>query len=149
LAILLDTSVLMRFVNSTDPQHPIAMRSIRALHQSGEILHVAPQILIEFRNAATRPASANGMRLSADAADRQITECERVFPMLVESSDIYPAWKALVAASAVIGKQVHDARIAAICQVHRLRGILTFNIRHFTRLTPFLPSLVIIDPSSL
>jgi predicted nucleic acid-binding protein len=149
LAILLDSSVLMRFVNATDPQHAIALRAIRALHQGGSVLHVAPQILIEFRNAATRPASANGIGLAPNAADKQIEAFERVFPLLLEPPDVYPAWKRLVAASAVIGKQVHDARIVAVCQIHHFGQILTFNVRRFARFAAFAPGLIIIDPASL
>jgi predicted nucleic acid-binding protein len=139
----------MRFVNATDPQHSIALSAIRILHQRGEVLHVAPQIMIEFRNAATRPASSNGIGLSPDAADRQIADFERIFPLLPESPDIYLEWKRLVAAGAVIGKQVHDARIVAVCQVYRTDQILTFNVRHFERLAAHAPGLRVVDPSSV
>ena len=38
-----------------------------------------------------------------------------------------------VATHAVIGKQVHDARLAALMASYRLKRILTLNPRDFTR----------------
>jgi hypothetical protein len=46
-----------------------------------------------------------------------IDDFEATFTLLAETAAIYPAWKALVAAAAVQGKQVHDARLVAVCQV--------------------------------
>ena len=74
---------------------------------------------------------------------------ESVFTLCEEGPAIYPAWKALVSAAGVIGKQVHDARLAAICQVSGIDQILTFNTRHFTRFIPHIPGLTIVDPASV
>ena len=63
-----------------------------------------------------------------------MTGFEARFPLLPETPDTFPAWKALVQAAAVVGKQVHDARLFAVCQVHSVDHILTFNVQHFTRL---------------
>lgn len=52
-------------------------------------------------------------------------------------------------AAGVTGKQVHDARLIAICQVYGITNILTFNVRHFTRMAAFVPGLVIVDPASI
>ena len=59
---------------------------------------------------------------------------EARFPLLPETPDIYPAWKVLVQALGVIGKQVHDARLVAVCHVHGVTHLLTFNVAHFARL---------------
>ncbi|HEY1064947.1 MAG TPA: hypothetical protein VGE52_02510 [Pirellulales bacterium] len=48
-----------------------------------------------------------------------------------------------------MGKQVHDVRLAALCHVHNVSQILTFNVRHFVRLAPFLPGFSVIDPATL
>ena len=65
-----------------------------------------PQNLVEFRNVATRPVAVNGLGLSSTAAQAKATAFEALF-LLVETPDVYPAWKALVAGVGVIGKQVH------------------------------------------
>ncbi len=74
---------------------------------------------------------------------------ESVFTLCEEGPDIYRAWKALVRAAGVIGKQVHDARLAAVCQVAGITHILTFNVRHFLRFVPLIPGLTIIDPANV
>jgi predicted nucleic acid-binding protein len=71
------------------------------------------------------------------------------FPLLEETPAIFPAWKALVSALGVIGKQVHDARLVAVCHVHGVANILTFNTGHFTRLAAFGPGLAVLDPAAV
>lgn len=74
---------------------------------------------------------------------------EASFPILPETPDIYPAWKALVQATGVVGKQVHDARLVAICHVYGITHVLTFNVQHFARFATYGPGLIVVDPSSV
>jgi predicted nucleic acid-binding protein len=149
VATLVDTSVLGRLANRADTAHPVAVAAIAELHRRGEVLHVTPQNLIEFRNFATRPAAANRLGLPAATAEGLAANFEAAFALLAETPDIYPAWKALVGALGVIGKQVHDARLVAVCHAHRVSHLLTFNVAHFTRLTGFGPAVVVVDPASV
>ena len=118
-------------------------------HRRGEVLNVTPQLLIEFRNVATRPVTANGLGLSAVDTEAQAATFEARFPLLAETPDIYPAWKALVNALGVVGKQVHDARLVAVCHVHAVTHLLTFNIPHFVRLAKFGPGVMVVDPAGV
>jgi predicted nucleic-acid-binding protein len=68
-AYLLDTNVLARLANAADASHAFATQAVLELHRRGDVLHVTSQVLIEFRNVATRALSANGLGLSA--ADAQ------------------------------------------------------------------------------
>ncbi|HWG42473.1 MAG TPA: type II toxin-antitoxin system VapC family toxin, partial [Gemmataceae bacterium] len=131
MAHLVDTSVLARLANTADPFHVVAAQAVLELHRRGEMLHIAPQNLIEFRNMATRPKVVNGLGLSAVDAEVKAAVFETTFPLLAETPDIYPAWKALVGGLGVIGKQVHDARLVAVCHVHAVTRLLTFNVAHF------------------
>jgi predicted nucleic acid-binding protein len=149
MAILLDTSVLGRLANRVDVAHPIAVAAIAELHRRGEVLHVTPQNLVEFHNFATRPVKANGLGLSSAAAERLGATFEASFSLLGETPDIYPAWKAIGGALGVIGKQVHDARLVAVCHVHAVTHLLTFNVTHFSRLAGFGPGLVVVDPATV
>ncbi len=149
MAFLLDTSVLGRLANRADMSYPVAAAAVAELHRQGEVLHVIPQNLIEFRNFATRPASINGLGLAAPAAEGLAAICEAAFPLLGETPDIYPAWKAIVAALGVVGKQVHDARLVAVCHVHTVTHLLTFNVSHFVRLVGFGPGVVVVDPATV
>lgn len=147
MAFLVDTSILVRLANRTDPAYSVADRAVVELHRRGELLHLAPQNLIEFRGVATRPVAANGLGWMPAVAEAKAAEFEALFPILVETPDIFPAWKKLVEAGAVIGKQVHDARLVATCHVHGLTHLLTFNTNHFASLSGFPPGVIVVDPA--
>jgi predicted nucleic acid-binding protein len=146
---MVDTSILGRLANKADQFYPVALRAVVELHRRGEVLHVTPQNLIEFRNAATRPTTSNGLGLSAAEAEAKASVFEAAFPLLVEIPDIYPAWKTLVYTLNVIGKLVHDARLIAVCHVHGISHLLTFNVPHFARLATYGPGIAVIEPASV
>lgn len=149
MAHLIDTNILVRLANAADARHAVAGRAVIELHRRGEVLHITPQVLIEFRNMATRPTSVNGLGLSVVDAEAKAAVFEATFPLLVETPDIYPAWKALVGALGIIGKQVHDARLVAVCHAHGVTHLLTFNVSHFARMAGFGPGVVVVDPASV
>jgi predicted nucleic acid-binding protein len=133
----------------SDPDHAVAAGAVVELHRRGELLHLTAQVLIEFRNAATRPKTLNGAGLSVVDTDAHAAAFEARFPLLAETPDIFPAWKALVGALGVIGKQVHDARLVAVCHVHGVTHLLTFNVSHFVRMAGFGPGIVVVDPATV
>lgn len=149
MAVLVDTSVLGRMANLADASHSIAQRAVAELHRRGETLHLTPQNLIEFRNFATRPIASNGLGLPASAAKALSDSFEASFPLLVETPAIFPAWQVLVDQVGVVGKQVHDARLVAVCHVYGITQLLTFNVGHFIRFQTIAPGIVILDPNSL
>ena len=65
MAYLIDTTILVRLANSGDVHHAVAARAVLELHRRGEVLHVTPQVMVEFRNVATRPVAINGLGLSS------------------------------------------------------------------------------------
>lgn len=147
---LLDTSVLVRYANTSDLNHPIAVRGLRTVAVRGDECLVCPQALIEFRSVATRPVGpANGLGLSAPVADALIAQFEREFPLLPDTADIYPTWKQIVAGLGIEGKTVHDARLTAVCRTHGVGHILTFNTQHFVRLATFQPLLTVWHPAQV
>lgn len=149
MTVLIDTSILGRLANATDAQHATAARAVLELHHRGEVLHLTPQVLVEFRNVATRPVAVNGLGLSPADADLLAATFESRFPLLSDTPDIYPAWKAVVSVVGVIGKQVHDARLVAVCHVHAVPRVLTFNVAHFTRLAVAPPGIQVLDPATV
>jgi hypothetical protein len=54
-----------------------------------------------------------------------------------------------VAGLGIAGKQVHDARLVAVCHTHALTHILTFNVADFGRMAQFGAGLVIVDPATI
>jgi hypothetical protein len=87
--------------------------------------------------------------LSPAESEAQAAGFEASFPLLADTPDIYPAWKALVGALGVIAKQVHDARLVAVCHAHRVTHLLTINVSDFVRLAGFGPGVVVVDPASV
>ena len=149
MAYLVDTSILARLANTADALHAVSAQAVLELHQRGEGLHVTAQNLVEFRNLATRPRAVNGLGLSVVDVEAKAVVFEGKFPLLPETPDIYPAWKALVGALGVIGKRVHDARLVAVCHVHAVTHLLTFNVAHFIGMARFGPGIVVVDPATV
>jgi hypothetical protein len=52
-------------------KYAVALNAIVEIHRRGKILHLTPQVLIEFRNVATRPKAQNGLDLSSAEAARK------------------------------------------------------------------------------
>lgn len=149
MAFLIDTNILVRLANRHDAFYSIADRTVATLFLRNETLHVTPQNFIEFRNVATRPKMVNGLGLAFADAEITAADFEKLFPLLADTPDIYPAWKALVTAAGVIGKQVHDARLVAVCHVHKVTHLLTFNTSHFAALASVGPGLIVVDPATV
>jgi predicted nucleic acid-binding protein len=149
MAYLVDTNILVRLANAADPSNAIADRAVLQLHRQGETIYITAQNLVEFRSVATRPKYVNGLGMSLPDTDAKAAEFEAVFPLLPETADIFPAWKAVVSAVGVKGKQVHDARLVAVCHVHKVTHLLTFNTTHFLALAAFGPGIMIVEPTSV
>ena len=149
MPVLIDTSVLGRVANPTDPLYAVADHAVDQLRRRGEVLVLTPQVLVEFRNVATRPTANNGLGYSPAQTDNLITTFEASFSLLPETSAIYPAWKVVTSTLGVIGKTVHDARLVAVCHVYRVTHLLTFNVRHVQTLSQASPGLVVIDPATV
>jgi predicted nucleic acid-binding protein len=58
---------------------------------------------------------------------------ERYITVLREPMSAYGNWKRLVVAQSILGKQVHDARLAALMGSYRIKRILTMNSADFLR----------------
>ena len=82
MAVLLDTNILVRLSNTADAMHFVASYAVTTLRQRGETLWITPQVLIEFRSVATRPASANGLGLSSVHAKTKALSFEFAFPIV-------------------------------------------------------------------
>ena len=149
MAILIDTNVLVRLANRADALYAVADHAVTELFLRKEQLLITPQNLIEFRNVATRPKAVNGLGMAPPDAEAKAADFETLFALLPDTTDIFPAWKSIVAAGTVIGKQVHDARLGAVCHIHQVTHLLTFNTGHFKSLATLGPRLVILDPTTV
>jgi predicted nucleic acid-binding protein len=142
MRVLLDTNLLVRPLNPADPDGPVAQRAVAQLRAAGHTLVLVPQNLYEFWSVATRPVNKNGYGLSAKAAETELVALRGLFTILDDTPAILPEWERLVVAHSVLGKNAHDARLAAML-VHGVTHLLTFNdgdFRRFAGITVLTPA---------
>jgi predicted nucleic acid-binding protein len=128
---LLDTNVLLRAAAPKSVHHAAAVEAIKRLLAGGDELLLAPQVLVEFWSAATRPVEVNGYGWLAKDAEAKVAELLRQFPLLPETPAVFAEWLRLVSLHGIIGKQVHDARLVALLNIHGVPHLLTFNVADF------------------
>ena len=145
MQILADSGILLRLFEPGDPRTDAVLRTVAALVAQGDTLVTAAQNIAEFWNVCTRPATARGgFGLSFAVAEQRLQTVEREFALLPELPTTYPIWRNLIVAHAVLGKQVHDARLAALMLSHGVTHIVTLNGRDFARY----PGLTVVDPAT-
>lgn len=130
---LVDSNILIRWVQPADPDYPLVEAALAVLAESGAILCYTSQNLAEFWNASTRPMERNGYGLSPAEADRRARRFESQLRFLPDSLAVHEEWRKLLVDYGVSGLQVHDTRLVAAMRVHEVKSILTFNTRHFMR----------------
>jgi predicted nucleic acid-binding protein len=145
MAVFIDTNVLLRGLQPSNPSISIARDAIDRLRESGETMSVAVQNIIEFWVVATRPLENNSLGLSAEQALSEVAGFRALFEVLPENPLILPEWERLVCLYGVSGRNAHDARLVAAMNVNRVDKILTFNIRDVTRFR----DIQVLDPNSL
>ncbi len=128
MTVLVDTNVLLRWIEHHDSDHLIAIASVKLLRQRGLPMYVATQNLIEFWAVATRPRSVNGFNMPPEMVDEEISKILDFFPLTPELPTLFDEWRRLVVSCGVASRQVHDARLAALIWASGISHILTFNI---------------------
>jgi len=132
--IAVDTNVLVGSIQTFDPAlRAAARRAVKSLYRQSEQLLCFPQNLVEFWNASTRPANANGLGLSPEQAARYVDRFQTLLRLFPGTAEIFPTWRKLVLQHRVSGIHVHDARIVAAMTVHQVSKILTFDLVDFKR----------------
>jgi len=128
---LIDTNVLLRLVAPTAAQHALAVQAVRTLLARGDELMLAPQVVMEFWSVATRPLAVNGFGWTAADTEIEVAKLLAQFPLLPETPAVFSQWLRLVTARGTVGKQVHDAHVVALLNVHNVSHLLTFNVADF------------------
>ena len=130
-AYLLDTNVLLRLVDRASPDHAPAAQAVERLLSRRESCYLTPQVLVEFWAVATRPVAVNGLGWTSGQARTEVEALLDQFPLLEETPAVFENWLGLVTDQQVVGKQVHDARLAAVMHTHSISRLLTFNLEDF------------------
>ena len=79
MSYLVDTNVLLRWVQPHHPLYALVQAALDALRRQGETIFVTPQNLVEFWNSATRPVDRNGFGFTPAQADQELTRLEGLF----------------------------------------------------------------------
>jgi predicted nucleic acid-binding protein len=130
---LLDSNILIRWVQPADPDYAIVESALDALARDGAILCYTSQNLAEFWNACTRPIARNGYGLSSQETDQRARLFEARLRLLPDGPSIHQEWRRLIVTHSVSGVQVYDARLVAAMRVHGVKRILTSNEKDFAR----------------
>lgn len=147
--ILLDTNVLARMTDSSDPDCAVARSAVHRLLARREKLIIVPQNLFEFWAVATRPPGArpsgqNGLGMSLEQASQWLAFFQRRFTLLADRNDLLARWHALVKSLGIRGYRSHDARLVAAMECYGIGRLLTFNGSDFKGF-----AITIVDPSSI
>lgn len=142
---LLDTNILLRACDPNSSSYSLAMNAVNSIIQEGGECFITSQILIEFWVVATRPTNINGLGWTTLKTQLEINKIVEQFPLLPETSDIFPIWFQLVQDHNIKGKRTHDIRLLAVMKCHNITHLLTFNPSDFLAI----PSIVIIHPQNL
>ena len=133
MPLLVDTNVLVRFIDEGSDAHPECEALLRALRGRPHPLVICLQNLIEFWVVATRPVTNNGFGLAPATAASMLDDLSLLFPCLDEPQDVGDRWRRLVQYFQITGKQAHDARLVAVMQGHGITQLLTLNASDFER----------------
>jgi len=138
-AYLLDTNILLRLSLPGGPFDEVVVSAVGHLIAEEATLFYTHQNAAEFWNVCTRPRERNGLGLSLRETDRRLQLIEQQFLFLPETEAAYARWRRIVMECGVSGVQVHDARLAAVMNVHNVSHLLTLNPRDFQRFTGITP----------
>lgn len=133
MRILLDTNITLRAINQDSGQHRATQQALQTLLGQGHEVVLVPQCLYESWSTMTRPPEVNGFGFSTSAAEAEVGELLRLFPLLTDPPTLFEVWLNLVVAHRVSGRPSHDARLAAAVKVHGLDALLTNNGEDFKR----------------
>ncbi len=149
MAWFVDTGIWLRLFDQSDPRQGSIRTSMIVLRQRGTAAAFNAQVVAEFWNVCTRPASARGgYGLPHEDVERRVRFIERWGLFLPENAADYLDWKRIVASQRVTGVAVHDARIVAAMNTAGISNILTLNVadfRRYTHLQAWSPEDVVAD----
>ena|SRR5437016_3057546 len=145
MRVLVDTNILLR---SAQPNHPLnyqATHAVSKLIRQEDDVCFCSQNIAEFWNVATRPAELNGLGLSHEEVQQEVSSIEKLLTLVPDVPAIYDAWKQIVTDYRVQGVKVYDARLVATMKVYAVESLLTFDADDFKRYS----NIKALHPSSI
>lgn len=142
---LFDTNIFLRLAEKNSPERPIILNAIRKIRANNKTICYTPQILAEFWNVCTRPVSARGgFGLSIEQTERKANLIQKYFEILPDTFQTFTEWRKIVSDYKVSGVQVHDAKLVASVNIHKVEYLVTLNEKDLKRF-----SVKIINPKNI
>ena len=140
--IAIDTNLLVYAHREDSPWHAAAAGRVAALAEGKAAWAIAWPCLHEFLAIVTHPRIFDPPTPLDPAIDQIAAWLESPsLTLLSEGVDYWPVLRGLVTTAKVVGPQVHDARVAALCLQHGVAELWTAD-RDFSRF----PSLKVSNP---
>ena len=140
--IAVDTNILVYAHREDSGWHGAAERCIRALAEGRAAWAIPWPCLHEFLAIVTHPRIYRPPTPRDRAVDQVDAWLEAPgLVLLGEGEGYWPTLRGLILGSGVLGGQMHDARIAALCRHHGVASLCTAD-RDFSRF----PDLVVRNP---
>lgn len=131
---LVDTGVLLRLFDRTDPVHVDLRQNLQLLRGAGHLLAMSSQNIAEFWNVSTRPTSARGgYGQDPITTERRVQFLEKFGTIHLETTASFQAWRKLLVEHAIQGLAVHDSRLVALMEAVGIKYIITLNPKDFAR----------------
>jgi hypothetical protein len=124
--IAVDTNILVYAHREDSPWHQAAYGALARVAQSRATWAIPWPCLYEFLAIVTHPKIYN----PPTPLERALAQVEAWLEapgliLLAETSDFWPGLRAMLAAGRTAGPQVHDARVAALCELHGIDELWT------------------------
>ena len=140
--IAIDTNILVYAHREEAAWHDAAYAKLAALAEGRAAWAIPWPCIHEFLAIATHPRIFDPPTPLTKAMDQVDAWLEApTLSVLSESGDYWTELRAILAAGKVVGPQVHDARIAALCMQHGVRELWPAD-RDFGRF----PDLKVVNP---
>jgi uncharacterized protein len=140
--IAIDTNVLVYAHREDSPCHQPAYDCLAKLAEGRSVWAIPWPCLHEFIAITTHPriyAPPTPLSLAVDQVDEWISSPS--LTLLTETSQHWPALRAMLLAGRIAGPMTHDARVAALCRQHGVQELWTAD-RDFSRF----PELKVVNP---
>jgi toxin-antitoxin system PIN domain toxin len=131
--IAVDTNILVYTHREDSPFHEAAFRRLAELAEGAASWAIPWPCLHEFLAIVTHPrvyAPPTPLAHALDQVDAWLESPTVV--LLAESATHWPTLRAILARGRVVGGQIHDGRVAALCLQHGVRELWSAD-RDFSR----------------
>jgi uncharacterized protein len=140
--IAVDTNILVYAHREDSPFHEMAFRSMAELAESTALWAIPWPCIHEFLAIVTHPRRYAPPTPLGRALEQVYAWVESPSLALLAETEIHwPTLRNLLVAGRIVGPQVHDARIAALCMQHGVRVLWSAD-RDFSRF----PGINVVNP---